>query len=294
LPNYSDNYLNFNNSMFRDSDSRVPRVSPIEFEANPAAVALSVEDLAEQYRQFLVAEKLSLLPPPIDSFAVGTPEKRKADQQWVAEQKKRHALRKSEIGIMLERMLQAEILRSGWFAGARFFRTSEFDDFHGIDGVLEWKTAGGTMLRLAVDLTGDTTEERLEDKLRRERKLVRVEYFRTAATETTPAMDTSIEVPLVVLGLNGSVLPGILKELKTKKNLKGHWAEVGYLLQAMWQLNRQLNAKKPSDPAFTPVEFMYQALQARVQAKEKEPAFLRLTGATEELFSPFLTPPPGN
>lgn len=276
-------------------DTKRPEFSTsIPTAENPQEINEVVSGLAEYYRSMFVANRIPLTPPEIDSFKIGTPKQHEDDKRWVYKQREKDNIRGSEIGIMLERMFQMETSRSGWFGAPAFFRTTEFDDRHGVDGVLEWKTAGGMVYRLGVDVTGDTDMSKLLQKMKRQNGLVDVKYFRSAfLAEGDRLTEGPIHVPLVILGIKDKYLPALHADLARKiGSLKNHWVEFAFLIEADQQLRamRERAARLNKDFCET-VDIVYQMIDAIFENKKREPAYARLSTMKEVPFSsPLLIP----
>lgn len=261
-------------------------------ELDPNVIRDSIASLAEEYRGFFFANEkfLPLLPPEIFSFKIGTPARMEKDNKWVTKVRKEFLARKSEIGITLERMLQGEIFRSGWFGGAKFFRTTEYDDFHGADGVLEWPMSDGKVIRLAIDATGNADTTRILEKLERQKGPKEVRYFRSSFSKNKDGrpVEETIYPPLVVLGINERYLPKILNQLKKRKNLKGYWSELVFVMEAIRQLRQMRERLEEINPDFCEiVDAVYQKLDAFLESKKREPAYTQLSTLPE---TPFLSP----
>lgn len=269
-----------------------PSKGMIRAELDPNVIRDSISYLAEEYRKFFFAneQSLPLRPPEIFSFKIGTSARMEGDNKWVIKVRKEFLARKSEIGIMLERMFQGEIFRSKWFEGARFFRTTEYDDFHGADGVLEWPMPDGKVIRLAIDATGNADTTRILEKLERQKGPKEVRYFRSSFLKDKVGrpVEETIYPPLVVLGINERYLPGILNELRKGKNLKGHWAELVFAMEAIQQLRQMRERLEKTNPDFCEVvDAVYQKLDAFLENKKREPAYAQLSTLPE---TPFLSP----
>lgn len=119
----------------------------------------------------------------------------------------------TEEGGVLEQFLIKEMSRNDWFGGETF-RTTKFDDYHGIDTVLEWDEADrfGRYPRLLVDYTTSQLPERVAQK---QQKLIRggnVVYYRSPFEMDDEGEERELSLhslPVVILGIDKGLMPKI-------------------------------------------------------------------------------------
>lgn len=165
--------------------------------------------------------------PNIDEFTKVPVAKREADKRLERELGQKYKMTMgrenvpTEEGGVLEQFLIREMDRNDWLGGSAF-RTTKFDDFKGIDAVLEWDEADrfGRYPRLLVDYTTSQLPERVAQK---REKLVRggnVEYFRSPfeADEKGDEKQLSLyDMPVVILGIEKSFMPKIAGMAKSQE-----------------------------------------------------------------------------
>ncbi|MCX6714452.1 MAG: hypothetical protein NTX72_01420 [Candidatus Uhrbacteria bacterium] len=165
--------------------------------------------------------------PKIDEFEKVPLAKRTEDKQLERQLEMKYKMSMgrettaTEEGGVLEQFLICESDRNDWLGGS-VFRTTKFDDFKGIDAVLEWDEADrfGRYPRLLVDYTTSQLPERVAQK---KEKLVhggRVEYFRSPfeLDEDDVEKEFSLyDMPVVILGIEKTFMPKIAGMAKSQE-----------------------------------------------------------------------------
>lgn len=157
--------------------------------------------------------------PKIDEFTKVPIAQRERDKKLEREleMKYKMSMRKemvvTEEGGVLEQFLIQEIDRNDWLGGSAF-RTTKFDDYNGIDTVLEWDEADrfGRYPRLLVDYTTSQLPERVAQK---KEKLVKggdVVYYKSEFEKDEAGVEKQLSLygmPVVILGIDKSFMPRI-------------------------------------------------------------------------------------
>ncbi len=243
------------------------------------------------YTEDLTKLGISLEPPPIESFkGIGTEQTRAQDEARVIQLRNNFDARGTESGNALERMVEAEVARNGWFGGAKYVRTTAFDDYtNGTDAVLTWDKPGAP--RIGLDMT--VNAEALEKKLFREvrvapnrfelvpREKASVTYYRGPDGKEESLRD----IPRGVLGLEQGYLAFIMQDRLAKKS--SDWVETIFLAQLIGQLlNTLKNNERSTEPAKKKlVNEAEAALEMLVPAYEKKPEDrLKVVAAQSAMF----------
>ncbi len=146
--------------------------------------------------------------PAIEEFSIH-PDEQARDIELEKRLSKKYRFGGSESGALMEQMLSVELDRSDWFGGL-VFRTTKYDDFKGVDAVIEWDMNDelGFVPRLAVDFTTSDQSELVEKKLEKLKHGGKVKYFRSDAEfDGDKEKEMSLEkLPMVVLGIDSSYI----------------------------------------------------------------------------------------
>ena len=175
--------------------------------------------------------------PNIDEFTKVPVAKRDADKQLERELGQKYKMTMgrenvpTEEGGVLEQFLIREMDRNDWLGGAAF-RTTKFDDFKGIDTVLEWDEADrfGRYPRLLVDFTTSKLPERVAEKREKSVRGGKVEYYRSPFETDENGKEKELSIydqPVVILGIDKTFMPRIAG--MAKKNEKPRTMRDGML-----------------------------------------------------------------
>jgi hypothetical protein len=127
----------------------------------------------------------------------------------------------TEEGGVLEQFLIHEMERNDWLGGSTF-RTTKFDDYKGIDTVMEWDEADrfGRYPRLLIDYTTSLLPERVALK---QQKLLQggdVQYYRSPFEEDEDGEEKELSLhgmPVVILGIEKEFMPRIAGLAKSQE-----------------------------------------------------------------------------
>lgn len=165
--------------------------------------------------------------PSIDEFTRVPLAKREADKKLERELEMKYKMSMgretaaTEEGGVLEQFLICEMDRNDWLGGSTF-RTTKFDDYKGIDTVLEWDEADrfGRFPRLLVDYTTSLVPERVALK---QQKLLRggdVQYYRSPFETDEEGEEKELSLhgmPVVILGIEKAFMPRIAGVAKSQE-----------------------------------------------------------------------------
>jgi hypothetical protein len=172
------------------------------------------------------------------------------DLRWVEKEKRSHGdggIAK-ERADLLEAVLNNEAEMSNWMGeDAYTFRTFEYDDFKGVDTVVEWEPEeGGEPPRLAIDFTTASNPAKVREKFDRIRKdldkkkdyLAQVKYYFSDAKGEFESID---HAPHVVVGLDKDRMKMLAEDLQGSE--KGELGEHPVQLVLFEQMDEQLSSQ---------------------------------------------------
>lgn len=160
--------------------------------------------------------------PSIDEFTCVPQAIREEDKKEEQRLSKEFRNSGTEEGTVLEQFLICEMHRNDWLGGATF-RTTKFDDYKGIDCVIEWDEADRfhRYPRLLVDVTTSLLPERVSQKQEKVLRGGDVKYFRSPFEQNEEGDEKELSLygmPVVILGIEKTFLPKIAGMAKSQEN----------------------------------------------------------------------------